>query len=57
MAEVAAEYPWSEATLRYWHHQGTGPKSARIGRRRFYRRQDLETYVNGFFEGDQTGPR
>ena len=34
------------ATLRYWRHLGTGPRSFRLGRRVVYRRTDLETWIN-----------
>lgn len=34
------------ATLRYWRHLGTGPRSFRLGRRVVYRRDDLRTWVN-----------
>ena len=29
------------ATLRYWRHLGTGPRSFRLGRRVLYRTDDL----------------
>jgi excisionase family DNA binding protein len=34
------------ATLRYWRHLGTGPRSFRLGRRVLYRRDDLRTWVD-----------
>lgn len=34
------------ATLRYWRHVGTGPKSFRLGPRRvMYRRDDVEHWI------------
>jgi predicted DNA-binding transcriptional regulator AlpA len=33
------------ATLRYWRHLGTGPRSFRLGRRVLYRRDDLQAWV------------
>ena len=33
------------ATLRYWRHLDTGPRSFRLGRRVLYRRSDLEQWV------------
>jgi excisionase family DNA binding protein len=33
------------ATLRYWRHRGTGPRSFRLGRRVLYRRDDLQAWV------------
>lgn len=49
LVEAAAELGRSEATLRYWRQQGTGPKSARIGRRVMYRRIDVEKWVEEQF--------
>src|SRR4051794_12446233 len=34
------------ATLRYWRHLGTGPRSFRLGRRVVYRREDLYAWVD-----------
>ena len=33
------------ATLRYWRHLGTGPRSFRIGRRVVYRLDDVEDWI------------
>ena len=33
------------ATLRYWRHLGTGPRSFRLGRRVLYRRDDVTAWV------------
>jgi excisionase family DNA binding protein len=33
------------ATLRYWRHLGTGPRSLRLGRRVLYRRDDLRAWI------------
>ena len=33
------------ATLRYWRHLGTGPRSFRLGRRVLYRRDDLHDWI------------
>ena len=33
------------ATLRYWRHLGTGPRSFRLGRRVLYRYDDVQTWV------------
>ena len=33
------------ATLRYWRHLGTGPRSFRLGRRVLYRRDDLHEWI------------
>ena len=34
------------ATLRYWRHLGTGPRSFRLGRRVLYRSDDLRTWID-----------
>lgn len=39
--EAAVLLPAPVATLRYWRHLGTGPRSFRLGRRVVYRRADL----------------
>ena len=33
------------ATLRYWRHLGTGPRSFRLGRRVLYRADDLRAWI------------
>lgn len=49
-AEVSSEYGWPLATLRYWVQKGSAPKSARIGRRRMFRRDDVEQWIADQFE-------
>ena len=39
------------ATLRYWRHLGTGPRSFRLGRRVLYRYDDLITWINDQHDG------
>jgi excisionase family DNA binding protein len=34
------------ATLRYWRHLGTGPRSFRLGRRVLYRRDELHGWID-----------
>jgi excisionase family DNA binding protein len=34
------------ATLRYWRHLGTGPRSFRLGRRVLYRRDDVHAWID-----------
>lgn len=43
------------ATLRYWRHLGTGPRSFRLGRRVFYRYADLIVWINE--RHDHDGPQ
>lgn len=38
------------ATLRWWVATDTAPPSARIGKRRMWRKADLEAFVNGKFD-------
>jgi len=42
------------ATLRYWRHLGTGPRSFRLGRRVLYRTDDLHTWITE--QHDHDGP-
>jgi DNA-binding transcriptional MerR regulator len=46
VAEAAAIVRAPVATLRYWRHLGTGPRSFRLGRRVLYRREDLLTWID-----------
>jgi hypothetical protein len=41
-AEVAVITRAPIATVRYWRHLGTGPRSFRVGRRVVYRRSEVE---------------
>lgn len=34
------------ATLRFWRHKGTGPKSFKVGRRVMYREADIEAWID-----------
>lgn len=45
LAEVAEMLRTPEATLRYWRHVGTGPRSFKLGGRVAYKRADVERYV------------
>lgn len=45
----------SEDTLRHWRHRGTGPRSARLGRRIVYRRRDVEGWIDRQFETTGSG--
>lgn len=47
--EAAAFLHIPLATLRHWLAQGSAPKSARLGKRRMFRRTDLEDFVNKKF--------
>lgn len=52
--EAAAYLRQPVKSLRYQRDNGTGPPSARIGRRVWYLRSDLEQYVAQAF-ADQNG--
>ncbi len=45
IAEAADLVRAPVATLRYWRHLGTGPRSFRLGRRVLYRRDDLHDWI------------
>lgn len=45
LPEVAEALRQPPATLRFWKHQGTGPRSIKLGRRVVYRQVDVEAYV------------
>ena len=46
IAEAADVLRTPVATLRYWRHQGIGPRSFRLGRRVLYRRDDVHAWIN-----------
>jgi predicted DNA-binding transcriptional regulator AlpA len=37
-------------TVRFWRQTGYGPKSARIGKRVFYRSTEVDAWINAQFE-------
>lgn len=55
LIEEAAEFlRVPVATLRYWRHMGTGPKSARLGGRIVYKTVDLENWIDEQFEKEES---
>ena len=40
------------ATLRYWRHLGTGPRSFRLGRRICYRHSDVLIWIEEHYNND-----
>lgn len=43
--EEFAEYVRTPAaTIRYWHHRGEGPVSYKVGRRRMYKKADIDAW-------------
>lgn len=55
LPEVAEVTRLSEATLRWLRHNGTGPRSGKLGRRIFYREQDVIAWVTAQFDADRSG--
>jgi excisionase family DNA binding protein len=55
IAEAAELLRAPVATLRYWRHLGTGPRSFRLGRRVLYRRDDLQAWVEEQLGRSATG--
>lgn len=53
--EVSTAYRIPVATLRYWRTRGEGPRSFRLGRRVFYRRQDCDDWVNAAYARQSVG--
>jgi len=54
LPETAERLRQPEATMRYWRHLGTGPKSALVGRRVMYREQDVLAWIDRQFENNGT---
>lgn len=50
MKEVSEEIRIPVNTLRFYRHKGEGPKSALIGGKVMYRREDLEEWIDAAFE-------
>lgn len=53
--EFAEQARTTPATVRYWVHTGTAPASAKIGRRRLFREEDVLAWVDAKFEQDAAG--
>lgn len=51
MDEAAAITRKSRAQMAWLRHQGTGPKSAKLGGRVMYREQDVIDWINAAFDG------
>ena len=51
-AETAAFLHTPVATLRWWRHEGTGPKSFKLGARKvMYRRSDVLSWLEQQYAG------
>lgn len=55
--EVAEMLRSTDATLRYWRHIGTGPRSFRVGRHVRYRLSDVLDWVEEQCRNAQAAPR
>jgi predicted site-specific integrase-resolvase len=51
LVEMADRLRIPVATARYWRSIGQGPRSARMGRKVVYRREDVDRYIAETFEG------
>jgi predicted DNA-binding transcriptional regulator AlpA len=52
LQEVADLTGIPENTLRFWRHEKTGPKSAKLGRRIVYREADVLAWIEEQFAKD-----
>ena len=52
--EVAAFARASEATVRYWRSQGTGPRGFRVGKRVLYPESEVRRWFAELEQADQT---
>ena len=52
-AEVAERLRRPVATLRFWRHKGTGPRSANVGGRVLYREANVEAWLEEKFNAPQ----
>ena len=50
LPEVAALTGLPVNTLRFWRHQGTGPKSVKLGRRVVYGECDVVAWIEEQFD-------
>lgn len=48
--DVEAMTGISANTLRFWRHQKSGPKSAKLGRRVVYREADVIAWIDAQFD-------
>ncbi len=54
LEEVAELTRATPATLRYWRHKGTGPRSVKFGRRVVYRETDVMAWIEERYEAAGT---
>ena len=56
LAEASDRLRTPAATLRYWRHVGTGPKSFRLGGRVVYKAEDVEAWVEAQYAANDRVP-
>ncbi len=55
--EAAALLRIPQATLRYWRHVGSGPRSFKVGPKRvMYRRADVEAWLQQQYDASDPNP-
>jgi hypothetical protein len=55
--EVARRWRMHEKTLAQWRWKGKGPAYVKLGRRVFYRREEIERFEAAWLDADRTrGP-
>lgn len=53
VAEAAVQYRTTDAGMRWKIHQGTAPKSAKVGGRRMFRQSDIDAHIAETFADAQ----
>ncbi len=54
--DVAERLGRPVATLRFWRHAGTGPRSFRLGGKIAYKAVDVESWIEDAYNADQPTP-
>lgn len=54
LEEVAVRLRKSEAQLRWMIHNGSAPRSAKIGGRRLFKTTDVNDFINAAFDAEAT---
>lgn len=53
--EVAALLRTSAGTVRWWRHQGTGPRGVKVGRRVLYAQADVLAWLEAKRKAEERG--
>ncbi len=56
LPETAERLRTPPATLRYWRHAGTGPKSFRLGGKVVYKTADVESWLDEQYAAADPAP-